>query len=264
MNLGIAVPFDANEFVEGDVPTLINKIYQEAVTSYNNKKKVIQEQIFKVGQNIRTQNPEAQGNIRIPFSDGKRMLAIDVDLNEIIESNGAAAVKNLEKRSVLAFIDNEWKEHLREMDDLRSSVRNAQYEQKDPLLVYKLEGYNLFRSMLDSMNKDILSFLTKIFIPQDNGPQDRQQGREIPQEQNVPTQATKQNLDQGSQQNQEAANKPQSQPVKRQPVVSAGKKYGRNDRVKVLNLRSGETQEMKFKQAESLIISGAYQLVEEE
>lgn len=266
MNLGIEAPFDENAFYEGNAAELSNMIYIASREHYLSKKAVISGNIYQAVQNIFTQNPEAQGKIRIPFTDGKRMVQISADLHEAVDSKGAKVFKELEKGIILALIDNEWKEHLREMDDLRQSVRNAQYEQKDPLLIYKLEGYNLFRGMLDSMNKDILSFLSKVQIPQED-PTARQkpQMNEIAQSDNSHASASRQEVDNSStQQNQQAANRPQNAPVKRQPVVTEGKRYGRNDKVKVLNLRSGETQEMKFKQAESLIISGSYQLVPEE
>lgn len=190
---------------------------------------------------------------------------IRIDIQEAYNSKGQKVLKELEKGIILNLIDNEWKEHLREMDDLKQSVYHAQYEQKDPLLIYKLEGYNLFRTMLDNMNKEILSFLTKVQLPDETravAPRS-QQVQQIEQSDNSRAIASREDLTQATAQNQEAASRPQNAPIKQQPVV-AGKKYGRNDKVKVLNLRSGETSEMKFKQAESLIISGAYQLIEEE
>ena len=82
-------------------------------------------------------------------------------LKAVYDTEGLEALKSLERNITLGFIDNEWKEHLREMDFLKQSVYNAQYEQKDPLLIYKLEGYQLFQSMMDKMNRDIISFLMK-------------------------------------------------------------------------------------------------------
>ena len=94
----------------------------------------------------------------------EKELKIVVNLKEAYESNGARALNALERSITLGFIDNEWKEHLREMDFLKQSAQNAQYEQKDPLLIYKLEGYDLFKAMLDKLNKDIISFLMKATI----------------------------------------------------------------------------------------------------
>lgn len=266
VNLGIEPPFNENEFFEMNANEATEKLYAKATEHYANKKNIIQEKIFNVVQNIYSQHEKPEGKITIPFTDGKKGVQIRIDIQEAHASKGAKVIKELEKGIILALIDNEWKEHLREMDDLKSSVYHAQYEQKDPLLIYKLEGYNLFREMLDSMNKEILSFITKVQLPeaQENANVLKPvEVRPLQQADNTKVQTSREDVTQATQQNQQAAAKPQNAPVKNQPAVST-KKYGRNDRVKVLNLRSGETQEMKFKQAESLIISGAYQLVEED
>jgi len=265
VNFGIESPVTEAEFFESKPQEMIDKIYHAATEHYAKKKKIIQENIFKVIENIYSQHAEAAGKISIPFTDGKKGVQIRVDIKEAYDSKGVKVIKELEKGIVLALIDNEWKDHLREMDDLKQSVYHAQYEQKDPLLIYKLEGYNLFRAMVDEMNKEILSFLTKVQIPQENT-QNQQQRKvsQIEQQDTSNLSAGREELAESTRQNEEAAAKSQgAPPVKKKPAVSS-KKYGRNDRVKVLNLRNGETQEMKYKAAESLIISGAYQIIEEE
>lgn len=265
VNLGIEPPVNENDFVQLSAQELTDKLYEASVQHYFKKKDIIRERIFDVVQNIYSQHENPSGKISIPFTDGKKGVQIRIDIQEAYNSKGQKVLKELEKGIILNLIDNEWKEHLREMDDLKQSVYHAQYEQKDPLLIYKLEGYNLFRTMLDNMNKEILSFLTKVQLPDETravAPRS-QQVQQIEQSDNSRAIASREDLTQATAQNQEAASRPQNAPIKQQPVV-AGKKYGRNDKVKVLNLRSGETSEMKFKQAESLIISGAYQLIEEE
>ena len=266
VNFGIPTPVSEEEFFSSKPQELIEKIYSASVQHYAKKKKLLQETIFKIIENIYAQHSDAAGKISIPFTDGKKGVQIRVDIKEAYDSKGLKVIKELEKGIVLALIDNEWKDHLREMDDLKQSVYHAQYEQKDPLLIYKLEGYNLFRAMVDEMNKEILSFLTKVQLPQENA-QNQQQQRmaQIEQQDNTRLNAGRQELGDSTRQNEQAASQSQNgeAAIKKKPAVS-GKKYGRNDRVKVLNLRSGETQEMKYKAAESLIISGAYQLVEEE
>ena len=192
-------------------------------------------------------------------------MQIRVDIKDAYDSKGMKVIKELEKGIVLALIDNEWKDHLREMDDLKQSVYHAQYEQKDPLLIYKLEGYNLFRAMVDNMNKEILSFLTKVQIPIDNNNNQQRSVSQIQQQDNTRLNASRQELGEATRQNEAAASNGQGDGpvVKKKPAVS-DKKYGRNDRVKILNLRSGETQEMKYKAAEAFIVSGAYQIIEDE
>ena len=120
-------------------------------------------------QPIITSVYEKQGsiyqNIAIPISDGRKVINLSVNLKQAYESEGREVAKTLSKSIILYQIDEHWKEHLREMDDLRQSVQNASYEQKDPLVVYKLESYNLFAAMLEQLNKDVLSFLFRSFIP---------------------------------------------------------------------------------------------------
>jgi preprotein translocase subunit SecA len=104
-------------------------------------------------------------NIAIPISDGRKMLNLSVNLKKAYESEGKEIARSLSKRITLWQIDDKWKEHLRDMDDLKQSVQNATYEQKDPLLIYKFESFNLFSEMLEELNKDVLSFLLRAFIP---------------------------------------------------------------------------------------------------
>ena len=112
---------------------------------------------------------EKQGNmyenIAIPISNGKRQLTLSVNLKKAYETESREIAKALSRSIILYYIDDYWKQHLRDMDDLRQSVQNATYEQKDPLVVYKLESYNLFTEMLENLNEHVLSFLLRAFIP---------------------------------------------------------------------------------------------------
>ena len=185
-----------------------------------------------------------------------------VNLKEAYESKGLKAITALERSITLGFIDNEWKEHLREMDFLKQSAQNAQYEQKDPLLIYKLEGYELFKSMLDKLNRDIISFLMKAQLPNEKESSTQSKMSVPPPKQDLSKLKTgREDLGQSTRQNAQMAQQNQGGIQKRQPV-SVLKRPGRNQRVKVLNLQSGETKEMKFKQAEPLINTGSWQLVE--
>ena len=104
-------------------------------------------------------------NIVFPLTDGRKELQLIINLEEAYKSNGTVISKYFEKNIILGMIDNEWKEHLREMDDLRSAVNNATYEQKDPLVIYKLESYELFKSMLYRLNQEAVELLMKLNIP---------------------------------------------------------------------------------------------------
>ena len=257
-NFAIEPPFSEKEFLEKEMDVLVEQIYNDAKERYKRKSLYIKEKAFPVIKKIYESKGDSIENIVIPFTDGKKSMRIISNLDTVYNTEGLEALKALERNVTLGFIDNEWKEHLREMDFLKQSVYNAQYEQKDPLLIYKLEGFQLFQSMMDKMNRDIISFLMKAQI----------HGSE---EQNIPSSEHRQDyshlktgredLSQATQMNQDASKKDYTQQVKHKPILVA-KKPGRNERVKVLNLQNGETKEMKYKQAEPLINSGSWQMVD--
>ena len=158
-------------------------------------------------------------NIVFPLTDGRRQMQLIVNLEEAYQSEGRVISKYFERNVLLSKIDDEWKEHLREMDDLRSAVRNAQYEQKDPLVIYKLESYELFRSMLMRLNEETLDLLMRMDVPLE------QQIQSTNQEDH------QNNYDKAQTSNQEAiANSaPAAPPIeKKQPIV-AQLKINRND-----------------------------------
>ena len=261
-NFGIQCPFSEEEFVSAEPEVLIEKLYRSAREAYDRKSQIIQDRVFPVIQNVYENQSESFENIVIPFTDGRKGIKIVVNLKEAYESKGLKAITALERSITLGFIDNEWKEHLREMDFLKQSAQNAQYEQKDPLLIYKLEGYELFKSMLDKLNRDIISFLMKAQLPNEKESSTQSKMSAPPPKQDLSKLKTgREDLGQSTRQNAQMAQQNQGGMQKRQPV-SVLKRPGRNQRVKVLNLQSGETKEMKFKQAEPLIKTGSWQLVD--
>ena len=260
-SFGIESPFSEKEFSEKDTNTLTEDLYKKAKEKYTRKISSIKSNIFPVIKNIHESQSDKIDNIVIPFTDGRRAMKVVAKLSKVYETEGLEALKALERNITLAFIDNEWKEHLREMDFLKQSVYHAQYEQKDPLLIYKLEGYELFQSMMDKMNKDIISFLMKCQLhdPNENTVSSAPSPR--PNQDLSQLKAGREDVAQSTRMNSEMAQQNQSQTVKHSPVMVA-KKPGRNEKVKILNLQNGETKELKFKQAEPLINSGSWQMVE--
>ena len=147
------------------------------------------------------------------------------------------------------------------MDDLRQDVRGAQYEQKDPLLMYKLESYKLFKDMVSKVNKEIISFLMKANLPVNEGVEQTNNGK-LQGSAQPKLQAGRTDINEASQANQQVANQQQNgERIKQKPVVNEAK-IGRNDRVNIVNLRSGETKEVKYKQAEPLIKEGSWQMAQ--
>ncbi len=170
----LETPFDETTFLQGNVNDLVAEIFKAAHQHYKNKSKTIAARAFPVIENVYLNHGQTYENIVVPFTDGKRVIQVITNLKKACESHGMELVRSFEQMVTLAFIDEAWKEHLREMDELRTSVQHAVYEQKDPLLIYKFESFELFRQMLDKVNKDILSFLFKGTIAVQEGEQVRE------------------------------------------------------------------------------------------
>ncbi len=159
------LPVNEQEFSRLNQQDLIEKLFQGVLNHYQQKKNQIAEQIFPFIQNVYS-NPENKfENILFPFTDKIKTLHVVANLKKAYDTNGKEVLLTLEKMAVLAMIDEAWKEHLRELDDLKQSVHNAVYEQKDPLVIYKIESFNLFKQMIDNTNKEIVSFLIKAHLP---------------------------------------------------------------------------------------------------
>ena len=144
---------------------IADKVFQSMQAAYNRRMDNMISKVLPVIQKVFEEQGEIYTNIAIPVSDGRKMLTLSVNLKKAIDSDGREIVRALSKFIMLHNIDEHWKEHLRDMDDLKQSVQNATYEQKDPLLIYKLDSFNLFSEMLVDLSKDILSFLLRAFIP---------------------------------------------------------------------------------------------------
>ncbi len=154
-----------DEFKSLKPDEIIDKTYQKMVESYTRKVELIAQQAFPVIKNVYEHKSHQYKNIVVPITDGKKVYQIITNLEDAYNNNGKELVKSYQKQTILANIDDSWKEQLREMDDLKQSVQNATYEQKDPLLIYKFESFNLFKVMIQKVNKEIVSTLMKGQIP---------------------------------------------------------------------------------------------------
>jgi preprotein translocase subunit SecA len=144
---------------------LSNKLFDEVHAAYRRKSDHIAKQAYPVIKDVFESRGADFKNIVVPFTDGSHTLNVTIPLEAAYQSEGKEVVKGFEKSVILAFIDQNWKEHLRAMDDLKQSVQLAVHEQKDPLLIYKLESYNLFKSLISEINKEVVSFLMKGALP---------------------------------------------------------------------------------------------------
>ncbi|MFT5020743.1 MAG: preprotein translocase subunit SecA [Polaribacter sp.] len=158
-------PISEEDFNQTKIDDLTDKLVSALVQLYSKKKSNIAERAFPVIANVFETQGEKFKNIVIPFTDGIKTMNVVVNLSKTYELKGSNLPLAFEKNITLAIIDDQWKEHLREMDELKTSVQNASYEQKDPLLIYKFESFELFKTMLDRMNREVISFLFKGDLP---------------------------------------------------------------------------------------------------
>ncbi len=218
-NFGIESPFSEQEFNSGKEEDLSNKLFDAVQKYYTEKSHVLADQAFPVVKDVYTNPNNTFENIVTPFSDGIKGIQVIANLKKAYETKGRELILGFEKAVVLAMIDDSWKEHLRELDDLKQAVQNASLEQKDPLVIYKLESFNLFKEMIIKSNKEVISFLMKGGLPSENNQQQR-----FTQEQ---PKAKKEKLVESRDENiveeQNAQQKPKIQPIR------VEQKIGRND-----------------------------------
>ncbi len=163
--LSIDLGFDESFYSNTKGDKLADALCKQMQTVYERRMNTLAEKVYPFIKMIFEKQGNMYKNIAIPISDGRKMLTLSVDLEKAYNTQGKEIAKALSRSIILYQIDEHWKQHLRDMDDLRQSVQNAAYEQKDPLVVYKLESYNLFATMLEELNKDVLSFLLRAFVP---------------------------------------------------------------------------------------------------
>jgi preprotein translocase subunit SecA len=235
---GIDTQITAEEFKSGNVNTLADALYNEAIENYHRRKEDVRQQAVPVFQNIRTTQGQHIENVVVPFTDGRKGINVLTNLDKTVSTNGEELTNAMERNITLAIIDDSWKEHLRAMDDLKQSVQTAYLEQKDPLVIYKVEAYNLFRQMSSQVNREIVSFLCHAQLPvQEEVPPPPQMMQEARVERTDMSQlqANKEQIDAVG--DDYAANEkdyfdpssPAGNVAVRQEPIKVGPKVGRND-----------------------------------
>ena len=232
--IGIESPVSQEEYTQIDRSELVEKVYHAMVEQYNRKNEKIAHKAFPQIKHVYETMSDRYKNIVFPLTDGRKEMQLVISLEDAYKSGGKEIVKAFEKHVILSMIDNEWKEHLREMDDLRSAVHHAQYEQKDPLLVYKLESFELFKAMLERMNAEAIEMLMKLDIPIEQ--EVTSTNKEITHQHNYEkaqlgggnSSSSSMPKFEGSEGYQEAIQNSMQQREKQQPVV-VEPKIGRND-----------------------------------
>jgi preprotein translocase subunit SecA len=259
----IGSPITEEEFGTLTEEQIIGKVYTEAFRSYNEKMELNAEMVYPVIKQV-YENPENKyERIVVKFTDGTKELNVISDLKEAYESQGKQLVNDFEKNISLAIIDDAWKTHLRKMDELKQSVQLAVHEQKDPLLIYKFEAFELFKEVIDKVNREILSFLFKGELA-DNNPDRVREARERRKKENYTTSKEEVlNSDEKEAAQRAAMQQSQQRPQVTETIVRERPKIGRNERVTIKNVMTGENKTVKYKQAEPLINKGQWVLVEE-
>ena len=252
----ITSPVTESEFTKLSEMELTGKVYKATLDYYTEKTERSAREAFPIIKSVYEDKNNQFERIVVPFTDGIKSLNVVTDLKTAYESQGAQLVADFEKNITLAIVDEAWKKHLRKMDELKQSVQSAVHEQKDPLLIYKLEAFNLFRAMIDNVNKEVISFLFKGDLPaQEN--QQIQEAKEVAPVEDYTT--SKDEIVSSEAANREAGETQQRQVT--ETIVRDMPKINRNDTVTIQNVANGQTQEMKYKKAESLIASGQWVIV---
>ena len=166
--------FDEDFYSKAKPEDIQAKLCEQMEAEYRRRMDALVTKLNPIIKEVYEKQGKMYQNIAIPVSDGIKQMTLSVNLEKAYNSDGREIAKTLTKNIILFQIDEHWKSHLRDMDDLKQSVQTASYEQKDPVVVYKLEGYNLFASMLEDLNRDVLSFLLKVFVPLSDRPQQPQ------------------------------------------------------------------------------------------
>ena len=255
----VTTKIDANSFESMPDKEIIDKIYKVVLSHYLNKIENNAKLAYPVIKHVYEKQREKFKRIVVPFTDGIKNLQVITDLEKAYNSNGDQLVTDFEKNISLAILDNSWKTHLRKMDELKQSVQLAVHEQKDPLLIYKFEAFELFKSLIDSVNKEILSFLFKAEIATDSNKNVQEAGSRKPLKVNTSKDEIP-NTEELRQRNRAITNRQQNSPV--ETIVRTKPKVGRNDKVTIKNIKNGESKTLKYKHAEKLIESGDWLITE--
>ncbi len=257
----ITSPVTESDFAKLTEIELTAKVYKAASQFYTEKTERSAREAFPIISNVYEDKNNQYERIIVPFTDGIKSLNVVTDLKKAYESHGNQLIADFEKNITLAIVDEAWKKHLRKMDELKQSVQLAVHEQKDPLLIYKFEAYNLFSSMLNGVNKEVVSFLFKGDLPQQQASaiQEAKQVRQKEKYTESKDEIVSSESTISNRVGNEAGQTQQRQVT--ETIVRDQPKINRNETVTIQNVANGQTQEMKYKKAESLIANGTWVLV---
>jgi len=223
---GIDLDITESDFISAKENVMIDNVYRAVEAAYKHKVKTLASEVYPNIKQVYENNPNGYVNMAIPFTDGRKGIQVAVNMEQAVKTEGREVISALEKGITLAIIDQNWKEHLRAMDDLRGNVQFAAHEQKDPLLIYKFESYELFKQMIAKTNSEIAGFLIGAVIPQQQAPRPSAAPRPVEQPKVQIQKAEARNLNE-----QVSASRPDAgaQPAAVKVPIKAETKIGRND-----------------------------------
>jgi preprotein translocase subunit SecA len=262
-NFSITSPITENEFSELNENEVCERLYQETYKFYKEKTEINSKLTFPVIKNVYEKPGNKYEKIVVPFTDGNKTLNVVTLLEKAYETKCKSLIEDFERNITLALIDDSWKNHLRKMDELKQSVQLAVHEQKDPLLIYKFEAFELFKNMVKLLNREIISFLIKGSIPNYNN--NIEEAKEQKKENYKTSKDQVLNSEELASKNKSIGSQAgykKSEVV--ETIIRESPKIGRNEKVKIKNISSGENKILKFKQAEPLINKGEWVFVEKE
>ncbi|CAN5459764.1 preprotein translocase subunit SecA [soil metagenome] len=259
--LGIDISISKDDFLTLSNEIIVDRAYNQSYQHYVNKNASIAKKAFPLIKDIYQSRGANIEEIMVPFTDGKKQIGVVSNLKKNVENECKELITSMEKISTLAFIDQAWKEHLREMDDLKQSVQNAVYEQKDPLLIYKFEAFELFKRFLAKVNEESISFLIKADLPV-------QQPDQVQEARNLRARQQQPKLNESKEESGSVLN-PRERQVKNRPPAEkiapakSTKVAGRNDRVNVQYLDGSIKKDVKFKNVEDDIKNNKCVIIED-
>ena len=252
--------FSKEEFEKEDINIITNSLYEKVLKNYKSKNDIIKSSAMPILKKIKKDRGGTVKNILIPFTDGKKQIGVSVNLENAIEKDGSIIIDEMQKIISLGIIDFNWKEHLREMDDLKQSVQSAVYEQKDPLVIYKFEGFELFKKFIAKVNQDTVSFLSKAQIPIQNS-DEVQEAKELKRKENYVTK--KEDAGTGSVSDQDKTTGYKTSKIETTQPIKSQKIFGRNSKVSVRYEDGRILKDIKFKKVESDINTEKCTIIED-
>jgi preprotein translocase subunit SecA len=259
-SLSVNTDISETQLLKDNPTELVKRLYNEANDQYQKKNLMLKHKTDPVFSDLFEKKGGVVESVMVPFTDGTKQLNISTNLKKLIEPDSRELVNQLEKSATLSIIDQAWKEHLRDMDDLKQSVQNAVYEQKDPLLVYKFEAFNLFKAFISKINEEIISFLLRADIPVQSA-EEVQEARQA----RLPKQKYVENKEEaGSSLGSRPSTPSQVEQEERIVPVKSKKIANRNDRVSVQYMDGSVKKDVKYKTVEEDVLQNRCVIIDEE